>query len=239
LSRGVKSILILVAAYLLLLSSSCGLYDYPYISAPDLEGGAASGFPIEIIIVNNGDNDPNVFQGYELYYKFYNYETVGNDHKKDHNSIFSVKEPDYTALVAAGYKRCKTQKLTKKDTKYPMLPIPVGERDSNFTLKLSFDPYVTTKDNKGELTINYLSDAQPLYRQVVDDSPDTGEVEDAGGRAGEQIYKDFNSDDLKTVDSDMPGKEVSLSFYIIAFGKYENHNLYSKPVWLGYVDCWK
>ena len=120
-----------------------------------------------------------------------------------------------------------------------MLPVPTGSRDSDFTLELSFDPYVTTKDNKGELKIGYLGNEHPLYRQVIDDSPDTGEVENAGGRPGDRIYKDFNSDDLKNKDSDMPDTGVSLSFYIIAFGKYENHNLYSKPVWLGYVDCWR
>lgn len=236
-SRGVKSLLIFLTASLLLLSA-CGLYSYPYISAPDLQNGTASTAQPNVTIIHNGDNDPNVFQGYEIYYKFYNKTSAYDDHRRDHNNIFSIKEPDYTALVAAGYKRCKTIKLQKEDTKYPMLPVPVGDRDSDFKMTLSYEPVATNiePNSKQELTINYLSDSVPIYRQVIDTDPDSGEVENAGGRAGDIIYKDFNSDDLKTQDSDMPDLDVSLSFYIIAFGKHENHNLYSKPVWLGYVD---
>jgi len=224
---------------MVVLLCSCGLYSYPYIYAPSLSGGVASSAQAEVTIVHNGDNDPAVFRGYEIYYKFYSSTTAYDQQKSDHNSIFSVKEPDYTALRSAGYTRCRTVKLCTKDTPTPMIYIPADDRDSDFELYITFDT-ITTKDNKNELSISFLSDAEPLYRAIQDQNPDSGEEELAGGTSGDAIYKDFNSDDIESGDSDLPSTtEVTLSMYIIGYGLYENHNLYSKPVWLGLVDCWK
>ena len=82
----------------------------------------------------------------------------------------------------------------------------------------------------------------PFYRAIKDQDPDTGERELAGGKPDDDIYKDLNSDDLQYDeyhDSDLPSADISVSFYIIGYGQHENHNLYSKPVWLGVVHCWK
>ena len=223
---------------MVMLLCSCGLYSYPYIHEPSLRGGTAGTGQNYVTIIHDGDNDPNVFRGYELYYKFYNATTAENDHRTDHNSIFSTSNPDYSALVAAGYKRCRTVKLYKKDTTYPMIRVPADERDSDFPLYISFDS-VTTIGSKEEMAIYYLDDAQPFYRAIQDQHPDTGEPEAAGGKSDDPIYKDFNSNDIESGDSDLNGNtSVSLSFYIIGYGMHENHNLYSKPVWLGVVRCW-
>lgn len=228
---------------MVMLLCSCGLYSYPYIHEPSLNSGTATTGRTNVTIVHNGDNDPNVFRGYELYYKFYNATTAENDHRTDHNSIFSTSNPDYSALVSAGYKRCRTVKLFKQDTTYPMLPVPTGDRDSDFTMYLSFDPITSSTDNKDEMFIDYLNIQVPIYRSIQDNNPDTGEVLIAtGGKSDDKssypIYKDFNSDDIESGDSDLNGNiynSVALSFYIIGYGIHENHNLYSKPVWLGVV----
>ena len=223
---------------MVMLLCSCGLYSYPYIHEPSLRSGTATSGRPNVFIIHNGDNDPNVFRGYELYYKFYNSTTAETEHSRDDKSIFSVSNPDYTALVAAGYKRCRTEKLYKKDTTYPMFKVPSDSRDDDFELSLIFDT-VTTIGNKLEMTLNYLSDSQPFYRAITDQHPDSGEPEAAGGKSDDVIYKDFNSDDIEAGDSDLNGNtSVSLSFYIIGYGVHENHNLYSKPVWLGVVRCW-
>ncbi len=225
---------------MVILLCSCGLYSYPFIYEPSLSGGTAGTGHDYVNIIHNGDNDPNVFRGYELYYKFYNSTTAETDHSRDDKSIFSVSNPDYTALVAAGYKRCRTVKLTNKDTTYPMFRVPADERDNDFTLHLGFET-ITTSDNKFEMSLDYLGDAVPFYRSIQDNNPDTDEVRQAGGSEGrDHIYLDFNSDDINTGDSDLNGNStpVALSFYIIGYGTHENHNLYSKPVWLGVVRSW-
>ena len=225
---------------MVMLLCSCGLYSYPYIHEPSLRGGTAGTGQNYVTIIHDGDNDPNVFRGYELYYKFYNATTAENDHSVDDKNIFSTSNPDYSALVAAGYKRCRTEKLYKKDTTYPMFKVPSDDRDSDFPIYLSFDT-VTTKDNKFEMSLNYLGDAVPFYRAIKDQNPDPDEPKEHGGKSDDEIYKDFNSDDLEYNtyhDLDLPSADVSLSFYIIGYGMHENHNLYSKPVWLGVVRCW-
>ncbi len=229
---------------MVMLLCSCGLYSYPYIYAPSLQGGTASTAQDQVTIIHNGDNDPSVFRGYEIYYKFYKKTTAYDEQRRDHNSIFSVKEPDYSALTAVGYKRCRTEKLYKKDTPTPMLPVPTDDRDSDFELYIDFNPITENTYYKNELFISYLGDAHNLYRAIKDQHPDSGEPVAAGGKADDDIYKDFNSDDIEYsspyLDSDLPStEEVTLSMYIIGYGTHENHNLYSKPVWLGIVDCWK
>lgn len=226
---------------MVMLLCSCGLYSSPYIYEPSLNGGTATSGRPYVTIVHNGDNDPSVFRGYEIYYKFYDADNAETAHSRDDKSIFSVSNPDYSALVAAGYKRCRTEKLYKKDTTTPMFKVPSSDRDKDFNLYLDFDTIIT-KDNKFEMTLNYLSDAVPFYRSIKDLNPDTGEPEQHGGKPDDEIYKDFNSDDIESGDSDLVNlkdyKNVSLSFYIIGYGMHENHNLYSKPVWLGVVRCW-
>lgn len=243
-SRGVAAALHACIIIMVMILCSCGLYSYPYIYAPSLQGGTASTAQHQVTIIHNGENDSAVFRGYEVYYKFYKNTTAYDDQRKDHNSIFSVKEPDYSALVAAGYKRCRTVKLFKKDTPTPMLPVPTDDRDDDFELYINFAPIALKDFYKAELFINYLDYSQPLYRAIEDLDPDSGEAVAAGGKADDKIYKDFNSDDVEYNssyrDSDLPGTDqVTLSMYIIAYGTHENHNLYSKPVWLGLVDCWK
>ncbi len=225
---------------MVMLLCSCGLYSSPYIYEPSLNGGTATSGRPYVTIVHDGDNDPSVFRGYELYYKFYDADNAETAHSRDDKSIFSVSNPDYSALIAAGYKRCRTEKLYKKDTTTPMFKVPTSERDNDFNLYLDFETIIT-KDNKQEMTLNYLSDAVPFYRSIKDLNPDSGEPELAGGKSDDEIYKDFNSDDIEAGDSDLNGlnnSNVSLSFYIIGYGIHENRNLYSKPVWLGVVRCW-
>ena len=247
-SRGVNTVFYICIIFMVMLLCSCGLYSYPYIYEPSLQGGTATSGRTNVTIIHNGDNDPNVFRGYELYYKFYNYSTAEADHSRDDKSIFSISNPDYSALVAAGYKRCRTEKLYKKDTPYPMIPVPVGSRDDDFSLYLDFLPVAEYPYYQAEMFLSYLDTFAPIYRSIQDQHPDTGEVKEATGNSDDPIsnpiYKDFNIDDIESGDSDIsglsfPSNPVALSFYIIGYGVHENHNLYSKPVWLGVVRCWK
>ena len=220
----------------IMLLSTCGLYSYPYISAPDVTTVSSTGG--EARIINTGDNDPEVFRGYEIYYKFYNQSTASRDQQNDHNIIFNKLSDNAPKILAsAGYRRVRTEKNTRDDTLYPMIPVPAGSRDDRFDLTINFSP-ITTNGSKEELKIRYLGTELSLYRDVVDQAPDTGE----SPSASDTVYKDFNSDDLEYTeygDSDLPSESVSVSMYVVSYGIHENiYNLYSTPVWLGYVNCW-
>lgn len=233
--KGIFTLFIILTLSAVMLSSSCGLYSYPYISPPDVRTVSITGG--NAIIINTGDNDPDVFRGYEIYYKFYNQSTAANDQRNDHNQIFNKLNDDAPkVLTAAGYRRARTEKNTRDDTLYPMIPVPSGDRDDSFEIIISFNP-VTTSGSKEELKAQYLSSVIPLYRDIKDQNHDSSEA-----AASETIYKDFNSDDLQYTeyqDGDLPSGDVSLSMYVFSYGIHENiYNLYSTPVWLGYVNCW-
>ncbi len=234
--KGIFTLFIILTLSAVMLSSSCGLYSYPYISPPDVRTVSITGG--NAIIINTGDNDPDVFRGYEIYYKFYNQSTAANDQRNDHNQIFNKLNDDAPkVLTAAGYRRVRTEKNTRDDTLYPMISVPAGSKDNRFDLIINFSP-ITTNGSKEELKIRYLGTELSLYRDVVDQAPDTGE----SPSASDTVYKDFNSDDLQYTeyqDGDLPSGDVSLSMYVFSYGIHENiYNLYSTPVWLGYVNCW-
>ncbi|MBO7093383.1 MAG: hypothetical protein J6W33_00545, partial [Spirochaetia bacterium] len=139
----------------------------------------------------------------------------------------------------------RTEKLYKKDTPYPMIPVPVDSRDDDFSLYLDFLPVAEYPYYQEEMILSYLGTFAKIFRSIQDQHPDTGEVKEATGNSDDPIsnpiYKDFNSDDIEAGDSDLNGypyTSVALSFYIIGYGVHENHDLYSKPVWLGVVRCW-
>lgn len=74
----------LIYIILLIILSSCGLYDSPYLEAPGVKTFDAAGNPSSAEIYNRSDNDPDVFRGYEIYYKYYNlYSKIGDDDKKN------------------------------------------------------------------------------------------------------------------------------------------------------------
>lgn len=221
--------------------SGCGLYSYPYIEAPNVSKVVGGGVT-ECIIENASGNDPEVFRGYEIYYKFYDQNKRLAEQRDDHNAIFAKEEPDYTALLAVGYKRCRVIKNMKKDTTVPMIPIPSGFREDDFNITIDFKTLASgSNDEHAELLAEFKTmpiESIPLYRCIEDTKPESWET------PGDinNVYKDFNSIDLEYEechDSDLPTKEVSVSMYILSYGLYDNvYNLYSKPVWLGYVNCW-
>ncbi len=205
----------------MLFMQGCGLNDYPYIYAPDTT--SLSGTPGIIKIYNRDDNDPDVFQGYELYYKFYEFSSDTTNMASDYKSLFSVEEPEPSNLTTLGFKRINTVSTTDKKTTYPMIYIDHSDRDSEFTITLDFSDVAASVKNP---TVNYLSYPEiTLYRTVVD--PDDTDN-----------YKSFIYDDLSnTEDSDISHNRVTLSLFVFSYGKYDNvYNIYSRPVWLGYIQ---
>lgn len=215
---------------------SCGLNSYPYLREPDVRTVSPTGG--KAVIINRPENDPDVFRGYEFYYKFYDSKNAESLQKKDHKAIFAIKNPDHSALRREGYIRARTVKEYDEETRHPMLLVPVNSRDESFEIEIDFAP-LTADKSKEELMAKYKNGEKicGFYRDVKDDHPDPDE-----GSHGDKICKDFNSDDLNDKgDKDLPSgtEKFSLSMYVMSYGIYDNsYNIYSKPVWLGYVTCW-
>ncbi len=211
----------------LLLTLQCGLNSYPYLYPP-----AVLRFNPDIATVTNRDDyDPDVFQGYELYYKFYDYNDATSQIIADDKIIMSVDEPKPEDVAARGYRRVNTVSDSDQMTRYPMIPINYGNRDSSFDLRIDFtgatnNTGVNPGDNGAIPSVTYLANPPVfLYRTVLD-------PEDTNGKK----YKSFGNIS-KAEDNDILYDRVTLSMYIFAYGKYDKvYNIYSKPELLGSID---
>ena len=201
--------------------TSCGLYTYAYLNAPGVKTFTA-GIPSSAEIYNRSDNDPDVFRGYEFYYKYYNtYSEIADDDK----TIFSESEPEPSDLTAVGYRRVSTVKTTDESTYYPMVPVDYSDRDSSFTLTVYFNE--VSSDVVPYVSYSGYSNVY-LRRNISDYNSSSGDYE----------YKSFITEDHTGGDqSDRSSGESVLSLYVFSYGKDDNvYNIYSKPVWLGYIN---
>ena len=204
--------------------SSCGLYNYPYLNAPNVDTVIGSG---SAEIYNRTDNDPDVFRGYELYYKYYDNSTsIASDDK----TIFQTAEPEPADLTKVGYSRVNTVLLSEDNTSYPMIPVDYSDRATAFTLKVNLSQVTSNVPPKVEYS-GYTD--VTLYREETEyDNTGTGKME----------YETFIPHDHEAVEDD--GSEVdrtddkkTLSLYVFSYGKDDKvYNIYSKPVWLGYIN---
>ena len=200
-------------------TSSCGLYTSPYLSAPNVTT-FEPGIPSSALIYNRSDNDPEVFRGYEIYYKYYNsHSEIADDDKK----IFNTSEPEPDDLKNVGYRRLNTVLTTEETTTYPMIPVDYSDRDTSFTLTVYFDE--VSSDTAPRVEYSGYSD-RTLRRNITQYNSTSGKTE----------YKTFIPADHDSGDSDRSSGELTLSLYVFAYGKDDNvYNIYSKPVWLGYI----
>lgn len=208
---------------LLIILSSCGLYDSPYIEAPDVKT-FTTGIPSSAEIYNRSDNDPEVFRGYEIYYKYY--DSTSYEWEDDDKTIFQTSDPEPGDLTAVGYRRVNTVFTTEETTSYPMIPVDYSDRDSSFTLTVDFNDVSASPNVKPQVIYSGYSNIT-LYRNIYVYNSSSGDNE----------YKSFISDDNESSDADIPVSENTLSLYVFAYGKDDNvYNIYSKPVWLGRIN---
>jgi len=217
---------------LLLLLLQCGLNTYPYLYPPDTVV-RLTGSDVEFIIANRGDNNPDVFLGYELYYKFYNFTDATVAMANDDRAIFSIDQPTPNDVTRLGFRRVNTVPTDDRTTRIPMIPVNYSDRKNNFNITLNFFGVASGENAVPRIIpeVSYLSyPIVELYRQVLDPDDDI-----------KNKYKSFGDliNELSggSRDSDLPSTWVTLSLYIFAYGKYDKvYNIYSKPLWLGYIN---
>ena len=211
-----RNFFLLILLFLLIALTSCGLYESPYLDAPSVKTVVGSG---TAEIYNRTNNNPEVFRGYELYYRYFNNSSeIAEIDKK----IFSTAEPEPDDLTSNGYKRVITAETTENKTSYPMIPVDYSDRSSSFTLTINLPGSDIIP------AVDYLGNTIVIRRAVT-------KLE-----SGKYYYEDFTTTDHDISDSDIPSDAagtITLSLYLFSYGKDDNvYNIYSKPVWLGSVD---
>ena len=219
-----RNLFILTSSLFLIISSSCGLNDYPYLNPPGVK--ISNGIDKIAYIYNRTDNDPDVFRGYELYYKIYNSDTP-SDISDDDKAIYQTDEPEPSDLTAQGYKRINTVLDTDDSTTYPMIPLDYSDRDSSISISLHFENISAASQATGYAEYSGYSNKY-FYRTVKEYIS-----------LGNYNYKSFKKEDLETGDSDLPSSAPNyiLSLYVFSYGKSDNvYNIYSRPIYLGRFD---
>lgn len=223
---------------LAILLSTCGLSSYAYIFSPTVPS-SATGSSKGIVVRNNDENNADIFQGYEIYYKFYLTSSSTSAMANDDKALFDKEEPEPADITRLGFRRVETTGFYRKNnivqkTPTPMIVVEYSSRTDPFTFLIDFSdvdagstetiPSVTSSGN-------LANEGVELFRPIIDTDADDYTSEN-------QPLKSFISDDFSTLDSDMTGfSRVTLSLYIFAYGKHERvYNIYSKPVWLGFID---
>ncbi|MCL2294189.1 MAG: hypothetical protein FWC36_04920 [Spirochaetes bacterium] len=222
-----------------LLSLQCGLFDFPALEPPRVEQLFLGAGEV-IIIENNPTNDPSVFLGFELYYRFYNYLTATSDIAAHGSAISAINQPTPSDLEQLGFRRVRTIATAGERQPFPMLPVPIGDRGIPFPITIDFTGIAADNENDNPrdrmARVVYLTKDIPLRRQVTDPDPPSEHL---------RKYKSFayitNPHNLSIIDADINHipvtNRVTLSLYIFAVGRYDRvHNIFSRPEWLGRID---
>ena len=226
-----KVYLIFLLLLTLLLLPQCGLHSYPYLEQPDVVG-RLTGSPGQFMIMNR-NYDPDIFRGYELYYRFYHNTNIAA-RTNDDNFISRLAQPEPRHLIDRGFRRVTVSPqnaVPDIDTRIinpPMIPVERGNRDNNFELVIDF------LDIQGNRTyipqVRYLSQVLDLYRDRAVIDPDTGN-ETTRNRVLKS-FGDLRNDSPAPRDHDLrhfQDYHVTLSLYIFAYGIHEGIRIWSRP----------
>ncbi len=203
----------------ILLSASCGIESFPYLFPADSIAGVTADFR------HDDRNDPNVFRGYELYYRVYDYDSVEsggsvdsaqiladmNSYFNGSDDFFSVSfdelgESSIPSSIDVGYRRVY---ISSRGSTIPLIPVNSADADS------SFSAYINNPSND-YLELNVLGSTYRLKRNTE--------------KSSEDDFPDFSNyrDDYATSDNDIlpsnipsipesPGKLV-VAFFAVPYG---------------------
>ena len=207
----------------------CGLDVVPFLYPPESPSTIGSGVQFLHDTRNNDAPQSDNFQGYEIYYKFYDFGDGGNGQtqlQNDRDLIEADPEPPGTSrLTARNFRRLRPLRNDGSlQTQLPLVPVSIGSSPS---IQLRFsgvagDPGAVLLRNNDETNATALvravndGDAQPRAFYGVDqyaadhaDIPDTIELTDGGGA------------------------NLRIAFYAVAYGVQPDFRpLYSTPRFL-------
>ena len=242
--------LVFAVIFTALLISSCGLPSYPFLYAPEVEYIRDDPDTIDdkdLVFRNAYKNNPNLFSGYEIYYKIYDPlsdSDTADDYVTDRTAINSNDNASYSTLKGRDFNRLfftsdfDADYYTNNDT-LPALRLDQTLLEENFLIRFLFLQPETADGSSFYAsawdTDTYSIGSLYFYRWVFND------------HKNDYIRKYFDISDFDIYDSDMPDTitadslnepdyYVFITFYIMSFGReadnYTN-SVYSLPEYLG------
>ena len=205
--RGAASAVLGLALFLLPALVSCGLEDYVYLYPPE------TAKTNEVLAFsNNIQNDPLVFYGYKILYRFYKSADAASD------GIASVANL-YTSYPTTVYDKMKSvlkyRDLLLGESKAADLIIDSADKQAVFTIQLDFTETVSLGNDAllaisegSPVTVPDLSSSVVLYRSVS-----------TPGNVGFEKNELLGYDDMVVDENYIDGSgETYLLLYVLAYG---------------------
>ncbi|MFN2311190.1 MAG: hypothetical protein ABR590_03945 [Spirochaetia bacterium] len=219
----------LLSLFLVGVLGGCGLDVVPFLYPPESPSTIGSGVQFLHDTRNNDAPQSDNFQGYEIYYKFYDFGDGGSGEtqlQNDRDAIEADPEPPGTArLSSRNFRRLQSLRNDGSlQAQLPLIPVSIGSSPS---IQLRFSGVA---DNPGAVLLrnNNETDATTLVRAVNDAN--------AQPRAfyGVDKYDADHPDIPNTIDlTDGGGANLRIAFYAVAYGVQPDFRpLYSTPRFL-------
>lgn len=207
----------------------CGLETVPFLAAPIVETVATGGVAPEFEFDHNPDSDPNLFLGFELYYKFYDPDEYVDRYESD----IAIIEGQFTSspstiLSSRGYRRINNLVTESPGSvQPPLLPVSAADRTRRFTVSVTFPgSTVSPEPGKAEYPASTATEVVLLARSAA---------ETPGA------FQTFSPEAVETSDVDVPNDidtaGIGLGLVVLAFGResatFPAQAVYSEPVGLG------
>lgn len=191
-----------------LFSVGCGIPQYIYLSPPILE--SATFDDLEVVFSHDPANDTDSFQGYELYYKFYDpQESPDVAFAADRALIESAVPANVITILANnGFLRVYTSPTESR----PALPVPLADRGVEFQITLQF-PKAVTDPAEAAATINTTVPQVPSLLR------DQAFLIASGDETFAVLQMDPSDLDLSTADlAGYPEPTVPMGLAILSYG---------------------
>jgi hypothetical protein len=220
----------LLSLFLIGVLGGCGLDVVPFLYPPESPSIIGSGVQFLHDTRNNDAPQSDNFQGYEVYYKFYDFGATANGEaqlQNDRDAIEADPEPPGTArLTSRNFRRVRSLRNDGSlQTQLPSVPVSIG---SSPAIQLRFSGVA---DSPGAVLLrnNDEANATTLVRAVNDG--------DAQPRAfyGIDEYAADHADIPNTIDltDGDSGADLRIAFYAVAYGVQPDFRpLYSTPRFL-------
>ena len=209
--RFLKRVGVLIVAALTLILMGCGLEDYAYLYPP-----SAWGEGDVFYFTNDTRNDPSIFMGYKILYRFYkSTESITSDMTKIENLYDSYPTSIDTKMEGLGYKELKIS-----DNLNTSLAIASADRNTSFTIRMNFtnaghaapgDVVIDFFSGSVTTTPPIASGTTKVYRSVASSSSFVGFSSD-------YLTEDKYSDLESGTNYDSSTGKTYLMLYVIAYG---------------------
>jgi hypothetical protein len=210
----------------LILLGACGIPSAPYLppvpsSSVQSPIGPETDYFFRVPEIEN----PEIFEGFEIYYKFFDPQTVTDN--LDINGDISLSSPvTLTSLEREGYARLASSTESASALPgYPLIPLDDADKAANTETQIELEFSNIGNDTPRSVYGNIV------FRRTLENN------------AGTRVLKSFASSSFSSDDSDVPPDfdpeesfDIVIALYVLSYGNdYLNlsFNIHSTAVYLG------